>query len=141
MDTSFGKFGCCLACRECGNCRDPCYNCICSKCDWYHDGTLQRIKQRCFYLDLKKEISWFDFLSLVHSTEKAYLISDGKIQAWIPSVFVEFKKNEIGIISWIADEKGFFPNGVWELDDAHFKEFEEQHLPKTKYWCREEYYE
>ena len=139
METIFGKFGCCLACDECGKCYTPCSNCKCSKCDWYHKGSLQYIKQRCYYLDFKKEFIIFDYLKIISSTEKAYLISDGEIQAWIPSKFVRFEEHDISIVNWIADEKGFFDEGILELEGMHFKDFEKKYLPKTKYHCRNDY--
>jgi len=142
MKTTLGTFGCCLACRECGKCYEPCYTCVCSKCDWYHDGDFRYIKQRCFYLDMKKEIIWFDYLNVLDSSGKAYLLSDGDIQVWIPAQFIRFRNGDIGIAQWIADEKGLFgEEGIFELDGQHFKEFEEKHIPKIKYWCREASYD
>ena len=146
MKTTLGTFGCCLACRECGKCHGPCYNCICSKCDWYTKSLYsvhgeKVFSQHCFYLSFKREIVLFDYLKVLNSSDKAYLLSDGDIQVWIPSQFIRFKNGDIGITQWIADEKGLFgEEGIFELDGQHFKEFEEKHIPKIKYWCREASY-
>lgn len=119
-----GKDGCCLSCYECGKCSSPCYSCKCTKCDWYYDGNLINIKQRCYYLAMKKETIWFDYLKLIGGTEKAYLVSDNNIDIWIPKQFIKFKNNEIGITCWIADEKGLLGNGLDELD-GEYNEYNE----------------
>jgi hypothetical protein len=46
------------------------------------------------------------YLELIHQTEKAYLVSDGDNNIWLPKSQVEYDGEEFSIPEWLAIDKG-----------------------------------
>jgi len=83
----------------------------------------------CFYPELKRQLIWVEGLRVLRETEKGILLEDPDLgRAWFPKSLIKRKGEEIGIPNWLLEEKGWSPEGIWELGDQTFKEFEREHL-------------
>jgi len=131
-----GEDGCCLICIERGECETPCYECKCTKCEWYckvyydigSDYPPAR-EGKCGYLEFKWEMVRYD-AKIIRETEKAVLLRcEGFKDAWFPKSQIDITSNGIYIPNWLAEEKGWVLDDDWfELDGMKIKEFEELRL-------------
>jgi hypothetical protein len=107
-------------------CDEPCFDCKCTKCSWYHNG-------KCWYPEFKRQKIWHEDVRVIRKTEKAVLLElppEFK-QAWFPKSQVELRGKEVGIPRWLLEEKGWMPKGEWEeLGGMTIMAYERRRLSK-----------
>lgn len=126
MGDFYMKDGCCFGCIECGDCDDPCFECKCSKCDWYDKDAFDK----CGWPSFKFESELIEDVKILRETEKAVLLHAPPYpDAWFPLSQIDFKDStSVRIPRWLQEGKGWVnPDDWFELNGKKIKEYEESH--------------
>lgn len=127
-----GFDGCCLICVERGDCDVPCFECKCTKCDWYD----REAYKKCTWPSFKFEGEMVEDVEVLKETENAVLLRAPPFpDAWFPlsqidlEIDIKSKKGDVRIPRWLSEAKKWICEDDWfELNGSTIKEYEERYL-------------
>lgn len=113
-----GEDGCCLICTESGDCNNPCYQCKCTKCDWYRKNMSRKTNHKCYFKHFMNDSLEIEIDEVAHSTEKAYLLYSKRhnSEEWFPSSKIDLNTEDglkADIPYWLLEKKGWVPKKGW----------------------------